>query len=454
MKKIWFWDLETLSIFTATFVDRDSDEIKTFVLSKDKNEIEEMLKFLSTEITALIGYNSLYFDSQILEWILDNPKCTALQIQQYAQRVIQSDGKPDYPYWQLRHNHLDIFRALSLSVKAKRTSLKWCEFQIDYENLEDFDFDDPNVTEEKILAYNLNDVLATKALFFKNRHEIELRKVIGKREKIDLLNSTEPDIAKKLFLKWLSDAMNIPQQELKQMGTDRDVVKVKDVILPYIKFETPKFQQVLDTFKKLELSAWDKFDLIVNHQGIDICYGLGGLHAAPKNKRFDSNEENVIVSFDFASFYPHISFKNNICPAHIPTDIFVPLYKGLYDERKSIPKSDPRNYILKICLNALYGQTNDQYSFLRDRQMTVAICVNGQLILSMLMEKLLLEIPNSQLIMLNTDGGELMIPRKYKDKYDEICKWMVDLCQIELEHVQYKSLIIADVDFLRLNPSN
>ncbi len=34
MKKIWVWDLETLDIFTATFVDRDSDDTRVFVISK------------------------------------------------------------------------------------------------------------------------------------------------------------------------------------------------------------------------------------------------------------------------------------------------------------------------------------------------------------------------------------------------------------------------------------
>ena len=53
--------------------------------------------------------------------------------------------------------------------------------------------------------------------------------------------------------------------------------------------------------------------------------------------------------------------------------------KKLYEERISLPKSNPRNYILKIVLNALYGLTNDEFSFLKDRQMTLSICINGQL---------------------------------------------------------------------------
>ena len=123
-----------------------------------------------------------------------------------------------------------------------------------------------------------------------------------------------------------------------------------------------------------------------------------------------------------------------------------PLYKGLFERRKQIPKKDPTNYILKICLNSLYGMTNDQFSFLRDRLVTLAICINGQLLLSMLVERLTNEIPNCQLIMMNTDGAEVLLPREYENKYQEICKWWEKLTTIPLEHVEYQKLIIGDVN--------
>ena len=53
MKKIYCWDVETLSIFTATFLDKDSDEVRTFVLTDTKNEIPQMLEFLSKEADSL-----------------------------------------------------------------------------------------------------------------------------------------------------------------------------------------------------------------------------------------------------------------------------------------------------------------------------------------------------------------------------------------------------------------
>lgn len=448
MKRMWVWDLETLAIFTATFVDRDSDETRVFVISDVRNDRKALFEFLNTKVAGLIGYNSIFFDAQIIEYMYRYPTCTAKEIRRYAEIITGEDNrKPDVPEWKLRHRHLDLFKALSLSVKAKRTGLKWCEFQSDFENIEDLPSDgDGNTWEEMVLSYNLNDVLATKSLYWKYKYEIDLRNTLTAREEVNLLNSTEPDMSKKLFAKYLSRAMGIGSNDLRSMGTDRAMVSVDEIIFPYVQFTTPKFQNVLERFKTLQLSKTDKFEFVQNHQGIDITFALGGIHASPNNKIVESNEEYVIKSMDYTSYYPHLMFKNDLCPAHLPKDIFLPLYEGFYKERQGIPKSDPRNYILKILLNSTYGLTNDEYSFLRDRQVTLAICINGQLILSMLVERLSKEIPDSQLLMMNTDGCEVLIPRQYEEKYYEICNWISELSQIPIEYADYSKMIIRDVN--------
>lgn len=447
MKKTWVWDLETLKIFTATFIDKDSDEIRTFVISDYKDQRKELFEFLSTEIAGLIGYNSLYFDAQIIEHIYRFPNCSAGDIKNYAYFITSDNNRrPDYPEWTLRHKHLDLFKALSLSTSAKRTSLKWCEFQMDLENIEDMPEDDGvGNYEELVLKYNLNDVIATKMLYHKYYHEIELRKALSRRESINLMNCTEPDMAKKLFSKYLSKAMNISENNLRQLQTKRDIVHVKDILFPYIEFKTEKFQLVKKEFEKLSLLEDEEFKFTINHN-IDIVYALGGLHGSVSNTAIESNDNFIIKSLDFVSWYPNLAIKNGICAQHLPKQIFLDLYEGFFKERRQIPKTDPRNYILKILLNAAYGLSNDEYSFLRDRLVTLSICINGQLCLTMLFEDLLESIPGSQLIMINTDGCEIYIPREYEELYNSICKKYEELFQIELEFVDYQKMIIADVN--------
>lgn len=447
MQKVWVYDLETLDLFTATFIDRDSDETRVFVISKDKDERESLFKFLKEEVSGLIGYNNVNFDGQVIEYLFRNPNCTAQDIRRYAQIITSEENRrPDVPEWNFRIPQLDLFRALSLSTKAKRVGLKWCEFMMDLENIEDMPSQGIGENwEEMVLSYNLNDVIATKELYNRFKHEIELRKAITLRDNVNVMNSTEPDMAKKLFGKYLSRAMRIPLNDLKSMSTSRDVVHVKDIIFPYVTFKQEKFQEVLTHFQTLSLKNKDNFEKVVNYKGIPIVFGLGGIHAAPKNKIYSSDENMIIKSLDVVSFYPNLMIRNNLCPAHLPKDIFLPLYEGFFNERRSIPKSDPRNYILKILLNATYGLTNDEYSFLRDRAVTLSICINGQLLLTMLLEMLAEKMP-LELVMMNTDGFEVRIPRAYEETYNSVCKEWESLTKLELEFVDYQKMIISDVN--------
>jgi hypothetical protein len=80
------------------------------------------------------------------------------------------------------------------------------------------------------------------------------------------------------------------------------------------------------------------------------------------------------------------------------------------------------------------------------------ITINGQLTLMMLYEMIMTNIPGATALMQNTDGIETKIPRKYLDKYMEICSEWEKITNLSLEHDQYQKLIIADVNnYIGLN---
>lgn len=358
MRKTWIYDLETLDIFTATFVDKDSDETKAFVIADSKDERLELFQFLDTEVQALIGYNCLTFDAQVLEYLwCRNPTASASDIRRYAALITSSGNRrPDVYESNLKIPHLDLFRALSLNVKSKRTSLKWCEYMLDMDNIEDM----PSQGEgddwiSKVLSYNYNDVISTKILYQKYYHEIDLRKSFGKKERLHLLNSSEPDIARKLFSKYLSSAMRIRENDLQVMRTERPVVYIKDILFPYITFKTEEFNKIFYSFRDLISYPSTNAEFSINKGYIVLNYGLGGLHGSVSNKIISSDSSHIIKSCDVRSMYPNIAIRNRLHPAHLPENTFCDLYEKLYEERISLPKSNPRNYILKIVLNALYG---------------------------------------------------------------------------------------------------
>ena len=167
---------------------------------------------------------------------------------------------------------------------------------------------------------------------------------------------------------------------------------------------------------------------------------------ARTSRVYNATEDMVIMTSDVVSFYPNLAIRNRWAPAHLPQDEFCTQYEWFFDERKVIPKKDPKNYVYKIILNSTYGLSNDENSFLYDPEFTMRITINGQLSLTMLYEMICEGIPGSIPLMQNTDGLETMIPRDQMDKYMEICKIWEKMTSLQLEHDTYSKLVLGDVN--------
>jgi hypothetical protein len=152
------------------------------------------------------------------------------------------------------------------------------------------------------------------------------------------------------------------------------------------------------------------------------------------------------MTSDVTSFYPNLAIRNGWAPAHLPQQEFCDLYEWFFDERKLIPKKDPKNYVYKIILNSTYGLSNDENSFLYDPEFTMKITINGQLSLTMLYEMICEEIPEAIPLIQNTDCLETIIPRDKVDKYMEICARWEKRTMLQLEHDTYSKIILGDVN--------
>lgn len=64
----------------------------------------------------------------------------------------------------------------------------------------------------------------------------------------------------------------------------------------------------------------------------------------------------------------------------------------------------------------------------------------------MLYEMIALRIPNAQPLMQNTDGLEFLIDKEHEQLFYDICSEWEDLTSLQLETVEYKKMIIADVN--------
>jgi hypothetical protein len=300
---------------------------------------------------------------------------------------------------------------------------------------------------KSIIDYCINDVLSTRKILEHSKEQIELRKTLSNEYGIDLYSASEPRISKELFLYFLCKKLDWDAGEIKKLRTPRDVIFLGQCILPYVKFKTPEFQKVLDYFKtKVVTSTKDSFKHTLNYKGVKTDYGLGGIHGAKESGVYEAIPGWTIMTSDVTSYYPNLAIKNKFHPEHLPQKEFGDLYEWFFEERKKIPKTDPKNYVYKLILNSTYGLTGDENSFLYDPRMTMQITINGQLLLSMLYEMLCLEIPEAIPLMQNTDGLEMMIPTEAVDRYMKICKEWEMITQLNLEHDEYAKMIIGDVN--------
>lgn len=177
--------------------------------------------------------------------------------------------------------------------------------------------------------------------------------------------------------------------------------------------------------------------------GVRYDYGQGGLHAAVAGTH-RSDEVRVIATYDVASFYPNLSIKNSIAPAHLGKT-FCDVYSKLYDMRKAAPKGSAMNAALKLALNSSYGDSGNEYSPLYDPQYTMSITCSGQMLLTMLVESVI-ENCNASVIMANTDGFEFIVNRSDMDKVKQCVSDWEKLTGLTMEGDFYEVMYIANVN--------
>ena len=452
-KKIFIYDLETLDIFTATFLDRYSDELRVFILSKTKNNISELFEFLNNEVKGLIGFNCLTFDSQILEYLYRNPECTAKEIQIYSQIITKdNDRYSDVSEWKLRIPHLDLYKIHHFDNKNRRTGLKWCEYMMDLDNIEDMPSQgEGDNWEEMVLSYNLNDVIATKELYIRTKDMIELRRFLSSKYNLNLYNASNSKIGSEILLKLYCDKTHKLPKDIRSKRTYRQEIIIKDIIFPYIKFKSVEFNILLNSFNQsIVKNTKEGLDYSIEYKGFTFDYGSGGIHGSIKNKQILSDDNYIIIDADVASLYPSIACVNHMYPQHLGKEFYEVYKHDIVDVRlgeKAKGKEGNKHIIdgYKEAANASYGKSNDMYSWMYDPQYTLQTTVNGQLMLTMLAESLF-EIPEIQVIQINTDGITIKIPRTQLDNYYKKCKEWENITNLQLEFAEYSKMIIFDVN--------
>ena len=184
-------------------------------------------------------------------------------------------------------------------------------------------------------------------------------------------------------------------------------------------------------------------NVVIN--GFRFDYGTGGIHGSVSSQIVRVEDDEYMIDADVASMYPNIAISNNVYPLHLG-QTFCTIYQDVYNQRKSFAKGTPENAVMKLALNGVYGDSNNEYSPFYDSSYTMKITVNGQLSLSLLYDKLLKNIPDLFIVQANTDGITVKIKKKDRDTYMKVCDEWQKQVKLELEYAEYDAMYIRDVN--------
>lgn len=462
-KKAWVYDIEQFPNFhSCHFKSLNGSQEITFVIHSSRNDILEYFEFLSKKVSGLIGFNNLDYDYPLLHFLIttfynkteyyQKPDDINQLLYQESKSIINKKFSGIAP-WKVIIPQIDVFKIHHFDNTAKMTSLKWIQFVVRWDNVEDLDINfNENVKNEdivSILKYNKNDVDSTLEFYNQSLNEIKIRKNIQKIFDIDCLNLNDVKIGENLFLKYIEDKTGLTKSNIKDKVIIKDEIAFKNCILSYINFKTENFQKAFDSIRRTVIKGTkQEFKYKFIQDDIIYKYGSGGLHAQNRAGIYKNDENHIIIDIDVASYYPSLAVQNDFYPEHLGVQ-FCEIYKERYDYRISIkPDKSKANEAgtWKLALNGLYGKTGDKYSPFYDPEYTMKITINGQLLLSMLTERLILDINGMQIIQVNTDGITVKIHKDLEDKLKIICEAFEKKTGLSLEYVYYKKFIMRDVN--------
>lgn len=505
--KQWIYDEEVYpNLFLLAAKLPSSDTRVQFEISPRVDQRHQMVDWIKS-LDNMIGYNNLYYDYPVLEYLLKNlfksrGRDLTGRLFKYSSSIIKGNK-----YVNTKHHfkkQTDLFRINHFDNKAKMTSLKLLEFNLRMKDIKELPYAPGTILEpheiQEVVDYCHNDTDATDRVYEETLGEIQLREKMSPMFGIDFTNFNASKMGEHILISKIVEALGESKvydvfetaTGTKRVikNTHRDIIDFSEVVFDYIKFDTIPFQKCLEWFKTRKITetkgtfsnipvkelsiiegyyvkhkiGWNDNKEIMtlkpmintknqlktlNIENFDFQYdfGVGGIHGSIISGIYEPEDDEEIRDIDVASYYPNLAIKNGFYPAHYGPE-FCPIYEGIYTLRQTYPKKTHKleNLALKLALNGSYGKSNSEYSPLYDPMYTMKTTVNGQLLLCMLSEQLMTRVPNNLMLQINTDGMTIKYKKYFSTLVDAICKEWEDLTNLELEHAYYSKMIIKDVN--------
>lgn len=451
-KTAYVYDIEVFkNVFHCTLLNTETEELIKFECSIRKNEMEEMCKFFLQPDICLVGYNNIHYDNPIINYCIEyfsNSKYTydkiCMSIFNLSTIITKDKENIDkWKRWKYANNFYTLDLLTMLYSQALRVSLKEMQVTMMYKNVQEFNcnWQIPLATTEidSMIDYNINDVMSTYELLKRCEKDIKLRLDIEDQYNIKCLSKDGVNIGMQILAEEYMRKTGISWNILKDLRSPADTINLNEIILPFIKYDTKILQDLLTEMKSLTVSpgrkSYEKKFLLGDRI---ISVGVGGIHTINESEIIIPNENEILVDLDVASLYPSMLLNFNFYPRHLGKE-FKEVYADIRERRIKAKhaKDKVTDATLKLALNGLSGNLQNEFSWCYDPKAVMGIRINGQLLLLMLTEKLMtLGITPIQL---NTDGIFVKMPKSVYSEAMKICKEWENLTGLVLEEDRFKA---------------
>lgn len=451
------YDVEVcMNIFHVTIYDTEEKQLYKFEISQRRNHIHEICHYFRDPNKMIVGYNNQHYDDILIAYLTDLEERdepwyqTCGRLYNLSQHLISTDVYDQVKRWKYMFLNKSLDLMTMLFSNKLRTGLKSVQVTMHYPNVLEFEHDwntelDPKRFDE-LAEYNENDVMSTNQLLEKHAKDIELRISLEDKYNIRVLNKDNVnlgmEILKAEYLKYSGKDWN----EIKDLKSPIDEINLKDVILPFIKYDTPILQKMLQDLKESTVELGRKtFEYTFIFDYLKYTIGIGGIHSVNDGETVVPAEHQTLADYDVASLYPSLLIEYEFYPRHLGIE-FKECYAEIRTKRLEYKKLGMKleNESFKLALNGLTGNLQQPHSWVYDPFAVMQIRMNGQLLLMILAEKYVQA--GIKIIQANTDGLFILYDSLLQYKVDKINKEWEELTHLVLEGDFFKGIYQQNVN--------
>lgn len=472
-KIVYVYDIEVFqNIFHCSVKNTETNDIYKFEISERKNQLRELVKFFkqvdkyitwgdyyTTNINIpanviFCGYNNLHYDNPIINYIIEyedklmqyNIPTICSSIFNLSKTITTSseDNIDAWKHWKYQI-WFDTFDILTMLYSNKlRVGLKEIQVTMQYPNVQEFvcDWTKPLPLEDfdSMIDYNINDIESTSELLNRCKKDVDLRIAIEDEYGVRVLSKDGVNIGMKILTQKYLEKTGLTWQDIKDLRSPMSVIPLKDVILPFIKYDSPILQRVLEDMKNQIVSPGRKgYENKFVFNNLRYSVGVGGIHSVNSPEIIIPRDDEMLIDIDVASLYPSMLIEYEFYPKHLGKE-FLEVYKQIKDERIEAKHNGDKvkNETLKLALNGLSGNLQNEHNFCYSPFAVMQIRINGQLLLLMLAEKLT-QI-GCRIVQANTDGLFVLLKKDAYSKVNSICREWEQLTKLTLEEDRFKAM--------------